>query len=204
MSSSPVAIRRAEASHGHKQDGLTSTPGGKHFYGSTPGGTRIVYSREQLLSLASSPLSQTSMRLPQEISRSPEKGGIQPQVNGHSARINPSPPSKAGMRNGALPLSFNQKATNGMQAARSPTSNGAGVLARSPPSAGSFGSHGKPRSPGNAFNFAKGPVSPAAQTNTSSFKERMDAAEAAAAKQQDHRGNGDKRGEAEDPFTMEM
>lgn len=38
---------------------LARTPGGNNFYGSTPGGTRIVYSKGDLLSLASSPLSKT-------------------------------------------------------------------------------------------------------------------------------------------------
>ncbi|TIB39532.1 hypothetical protein E3P86_01086 [Wallemia ichthyophaga] len=38
---------------------LANTPRGSNFYASTPGGTRTVYSKADLLSLASSPLSKT-------------------------------------------------------------------------------------------------------------------------------------------------
>ncbi|EIM21282.1 hypothetical protein WALSEDRAFT_69144 [Wallemia mellicola CBS 633.66] len=56
---------------------LSKTPTGNNFYGSTPGGTKIVYSRDQLLSLASSPLSHTPPKglshFPAAMSRSEHK-----------------------------------------------------------------------------------------------------------------------------------
>merc|ERR1711934_147768 len=42
----------------HIQD-LAVTPGGLHFMGTTPGGTRIIYDRNTLMQYRSSPLSRT-------------------------------------------------------------------------------------------------------------------------------------------------
>merc|ERR1711970_958885 len=39
--------------------GLAITPGGLHFLGTTPGGTRIIYDRNTLMHYRQSPLSQT-------------------------------------------------------------------------------------------------------------------------------------------------
>lgn len=200
---------------------LNSTPTGNHIFGTTPGGTnKIVYSREQLLLLASSPLSQTNPPpVPQEISRSPEQKpdgfvhqnnpSIKSQqiqhstinrtsprsnTNGSSTVRNPSPPwttvgskSGNGRKNENKPLNTNI-AQYGRSAGRSPSANfnvgsigSAGMtntFARSPPNSAS-----KPRSPGNAFNFGKHGQQ-ATNTTPSSFKERLEAAEAAVAKQQ--------------------
>ncbi|PWN36749.1 uncharacterized protein FA14DRAFT_152174 [Meira miltonrushii] len=162
----PVAIRRAPTdfhmpkSHHHHQHNVrhnhqtmnghnktltkteASKSGNTQLFGTTPGGTnRIVYSREQLLLLASSPLSQTITPVPQEISRSPElkSDGFahqnspyaksppqsQPQqrnppraTNGSSTVRNPSPPWTTVVKSGkkdVKPLNM-----NGVQYGRSP------------------------------------------------------------------------------------
>ncbi|KDN41984.1 hypothetical protein K437DRAFT_258073 [Tilletiaria anomala UBC 951] len=97
-SAQPIRIRRAEnapggltATAGSGADATSlhaTTPGGSQFFGKTPGGSRIIYTREQLLNLASSPLAQSppapekihrskiggaNGTLPALISRSPEK-----------------------------------------------------------------------------------------------------------------------------------
>lgn len=201
----------------------SSSPGNAQLFGTTPGGTnRIVYSREQLLLLASSPLSQTITPVPQEISRSPElksDGFAHPNspfakspptqsqqqrnppraTNGPSTVRNPSPPWTTVVKPGKKdikPLNMNG-VQYGRSPGRSPSANfnvgsmgNAGMtpssLTRSPPNSAS-----KPRSPGNAFNFGK--VGSQQQTNTtpSSFKERLEAAEAAVAKQHQQTTNNE-------------
>eukprot|EP00736_Rhodelphis_marinus_P002400 Rmarinus@m.25681 len=41
------------------------TPGGNHFLATTPGGTRIVYDRKQMMQLRNSPFSKTPPVLPE-------------------------------------------------------------------------------------------------------------------------------------------
>jgi hypothetical protein len=109
---------------------LATTPGGRNVYGSTPGGTKIVYSREQLLSLASSPLSaQQHFDVPNEISKSPT----------NKQHKDASPPRRAALHPVPAPLSH----SNGFVA----NSTSRNAFSRS-----------APRSPGNAFDFSKGPV----------------------------------------------
>ncbi|KAK0546942.1 hypothetical protein OC846_005066 [Tilletia horrida] len=66
--SSPVRIQSGAAANGgitltpETARNMTASPGG-NFYGSTPGGSRIVYSREQMMSLASSPLVKAPLQL---------------------------------------------------------------------------------------------------------------------------------------------
>lgn len=128
--------------------------------------TRIVYSREQLLSLASSPLSKTPPRIPPEISRSIERssqpahsqGQAPPfggnHVNGHSAR-------GATDKTGNLVAQISGSSSH---------QNGAPIVARSPPANSS-------RSPGSAFNFGNGNMSPNGMNHSTSFKERLVAAQ---------------------------
>jgi hypothetical protein len=50
---------------------LAVTPGGAHFLGTTPNGTKIVYDRQKLLELRNSPLSKTPVEnLPRILTRS--------------------------------------------------------------------------------------------------------------------------------------
>jgi Eukaryotic translation initiation factor 4E binding protein (EIF4EBP) len=234
----PVAIRRAPAdfhlpkshhhNHNHRnghvkintvnhhQTEATTTPNGNNLFGTTPGGTnRIVYSREQLLLLASSPLSQTITPVPQEISRSPEltsnafpqqqqrRNSTRTSTNGSSTVRNPSPPWTTvtkpgnGRKNDIKPLNMNN-VQYGRSPIRSSSANfnvgsigSAGItsstITRSPPNSAS-----KPRSPGNAFNFGKiGGGQQQTNTTPSSFKERLEAAEAAVAKQQTNNKDDD-------------
>lgn len=204
------------------------TGGGNQIFGTTPGGTnRIVYSREQLLLLASSPLSQTITPVPQEISRSPElkSDGFAHQnspyarsppqqqqqqqrnsprtTNASSTVRNPSPPwttvVKSGNKgkNDIKPLNMNNIQYGRSPGGRSPSANfnvgsigSAGItsntnIARSPPNSAS-----KPRSPGNAFNFG-GKAGQQTNATPTSFKERLEAAEAAVAKQQANNKEGE-------------
>ncbi|PWN40914.1 hypothetical protein IE81DRAFT_325095 [Ceraceosorus guamensis] len=82
-----ISARRPSPTTNHETRGgaasLSSAsardPRGADLYGTTPGGSRLMYSREQLLQLASSPLSASPPKglgpngIPAEISRSPEK-----------------------------------------------------------------------------------------------------------------------------------
>ncbi|CAO1627336.1 unnamed protein product [Parajaminaea phylloscopi] len=73
----PVPIRRAGPNDNVDRSTLSSTPGGANFLGCTPGGTKIMYSREQLLALSTSPLARSPAQglasIPAAISKSPEK-----------------------------------------------------------------------------------------------------------------------------------
>eukprot|EP01126_Amoeba_proteus_P039939 TRINITY_DN4235_c0_g1_i1.p1 TRINITY_DN4235_c0_g1~~TRINITY_DN4235_c0_g1_i1.p1 ORF type:complete len:121 (+),score=13.45 TRINITY_DN4235_c0_g1_i1:81-443(+) len=46
---------------------LRQTPSGQHFWTMTPGGTRLTWTREQLMHLANSPLSKSPLDLPREV-----------------------------------------------------------------------------------------------------------------------------------------
>ncbi|CAD6887836.1 unnamed protein product [Tilletia controversa] len=87
--STPIRIQRGGPSDAVARTPTSSTqsptasPGGR-LYGSTPGGSRIVYSREQLMSLASSPLVHAPLQLrngaqgiPAEIARRPGSASAQ-------------------------------------------------------------------------------------------------------------------------------
>ncbi|PWN87588.1 hypothetical protein FA10DRAFT_269541 [Acaromyces ingoldii] len=196
---SPVTIRRAGPNDGvPSRDELSATPGGQNLFGTTPGGSRIVYSREQLLSLASSPLSQTPPRhlplsaIPAEISRSPEKSQV--SVNGGGVGGGGGGGGGGLGRGGGAGLA---SYTNGGQSgvgANGPGFGGAGSLGRSPEKASlrglaagnrafgatpgaataTFEHAGASRSPGTAFNFSKGPVSPSsAGQQPGSFREKL-------------------------------
>ncbi|KAJ3168717.1 Eukaryotic translation initiation factor 4E-binding protein 1 [Geranomyces variabilis] len=58
--SAPVAVRRANPGEKPPHD-YGTTPGGTIF-GTTPGGTRIIYTKDALLSLSRSPLANTPPR----------------------------------------------------------------------------------------------------------------------------------------------
>ncbi|UZJ56874.1 hypothetical protein CBS101457_006194 [Exobasidium rhododendri] len=166
MSSSPLPMRRAGPNDhlsAKAKDMLLATPSGGNFYGSTPGGSRIVYSREQLLSLASSPLSKTPPNIPAEISRSPDKTAF---YNGNGASQSKQGREKISMDavlgrkvNGSQGVG-GEVVENGGQSANGINGHGrttAATLSRSPPVAS--------RDPGSAFNFSNGPVSPTKGTN---------------------------------------
>ena len=137
--------------------------------------SRIVYSREQLLSLASSPLSQTPPHIPAEISRSPEKTSLLGQAaNNRTNGVKVGSNGSSGAGLGKAPASEVFGGSGGvgsgsLQMGNSNTRTPAAVP-RSPPAISS-------RSPGNAFNFTKGPVSPDGMSHSTSFKERMAAAQ---------------------------
>lgn len=117
-----------------------------------------MYSRDQLLSLASSPLSQTATfgkqsSIPAEISRSPEKSNYS-----YSQSLGKSP--RTGSSNLSMSASRNQSSISALQQSSSPTivSNGFSKIGRE--RSGSNGNgNGLARSPGGAFNF-NGPISP--------------------------------------------
>lgn len=198
MSSSPLPIRRAgpdDRLSANAKDMLVATPSG-NLYGKSPGGSRIVYSREQLLSLASSPLSQTPPHIPHEISRSPEKtDGLVQIANGRTNGVvgagKAAPMNQSGIGLGKSPSGGYAAASeifkSGSNGTQNGNANGSGTngvtrtaaVPRSPPSMA-----GIARSPGNAFNFSNGPVSPNGMSHSTSFKERM----AAAQQQQEQRG----------------
>jgi hypothetical protein len=46
---------------------IGTTPGGQHLFATTPGGTRILWTRDQMLHLAHSPLSKSPLNLPPEL-----------------------------------------------------------------------------------------------------------------------------------------
>ncbi|KAE8216646.1 hypothetical protein CF319_g8912 [Tilletia indica] len=98
---------------------VTASPGGR-LYGTTPGGSRIVYSREQLMSLASSPLVNCPLQLrngaqgiPAEIARRPGTSSTQasPSSNRRTVPLDPmGSPEKSSMRGMALLKSANNAA----------------------------------------------------------------------------------------------
>eukprot|EP01126_Amoeba_proteus_P012345 TRINITY_DN1506_c0_g1_i1.p1 TRINITY_DN1506_c0_g1~~TRINITY_DN1506_c0_g1_i1.p1 ORF type:complete len:167 (-),score=24.19 TRINITY_DN1506_c0_g1_i1:144-644(-) len=47
---------------------LSQTPSGQHFWTMTPGGTRLTWTKDQLLHLSHSPLSKSPLDLPLEVS----------------------------------------------------------------------------------------------------------------------------------------
>lgn len=162
-----------------------------------PSRSRIVYSREQLLSLASSPLSQTPPHIPAEISRSPEKSSLLGQAaTSRSNGTGSAGKLASGVTNQSAPLArapnghaapsevFGSSYSNGTN--HSVNGNGRAAIPRSPPAAST-------RSPGNAFNFSNGPVSPNGMSHSTSFKERM---AAAAAQQQSHQERAQLQGRA--------
>mmetsp|Transcript_16587 Transcript_16587/g.24740 ORF Transcript_16587/g.24740 Transcript_16587/m.24740 type:complete len:121 (-) Transcript_16587:128-490(-) len=66
ISSDNISIPKSNRKDGwapNPQD-LSVTPGGDHFYATTPGGSRIIYDRQSLLKLANSPLSKSPVNLP--------------------------------------------------------------------------------------------------------------------------------------------
>ncbi|KAK0518716.1 hypothetical protein OC834_007629 [Tilletia horrida] len=83
---------------------LTASPGGR-LYGTTPGGSRIVYSREQLMSLASSPLVHQPLPLRNGAQ------GIPPEIarRGTASELMGSP-EKSSMRGVAMLKSANAAA----------------------------------------------------------------------------------------------
>jgi hypothetical protein len=146
-----------------------------------------------LLSLASSPLSQTPPLIPAEISRSPEKTSLLGQAannrsnggkvasNGIGSNVAAAAAAVGGGGVGGLGRSFGGQApvnevfggsTNGnsVNAVNGVNGTNRNAVPRSPPASSS-------RSPGNAFNFTNGPVSPNGMTHSTSFKERMAAAQ---------------------------
>jgi hypothetical protein len=181
--------------------------------------SRIIYSREQLLSLASSPLSKTPPHIPAQISRSPDKtshhyntvtlGALSVGSNGASVGGGNGEGGGGGGGPG--------RASNGIQgagsavlgsSAQSAQSHSNGIngsgrtavlasLSRSPPAAS--------RNPGSAFDFSNGPISPTKVNNRSSpVKARQE--------QQHHHQSSDKEGKVmngngthgEEQFSMEM
>eukprot|EP01126_Amoeba_proteus_P004026 TRINITY_DN1137_c0_g1_i2.p1 TRINITY_DN1137_c0_g1~~TRINITY_DN1137_c0_g1_i2.p1 ORF type:complete len:116 (-),score=11.72 TRINITY_DN1137_c0_g1_i2:96-443(-) len=46
---------------------LSETPSGQHLWAMTPGGTRLTWTRDQLMHLANSPLSKSPLDLPAEV-----------------------------------------------------------------------------------------------------------------------------------------
>ena len=145
--------------------------------------SRIVYSREQLLSLASSPLSQTPPHIPAEISRSPEKSSLLGQAAANRSVVgalggHAVPGDIFGAGNGSIKANGDNSGLHGGVR----TTNGSSVP-RSPPAHSS-------RSPGNAFNFASGPVSPNGMSHSTSFKERLAAAQGQQQQQQQPRHQG--------------
>jgi len=44
---------------------ISETPGGEHFLAMTPGGTKIMWSRNQMLNMAHSPLARSPIILPE-------------------------------------------------------------------------------------------------------------------------------------------
>lgn len=192
----PVSIRRAGPNDAVPQsrDELSATPGGQNLFGTTPGGSRIVYSREQLLSLASSPLSQTPPRhlplsaIPAEISRSPEKSqvGLSSFTNGGQTGLGSNGPGFGGGDQGsgattaAISSSFGRSPE---KASLRGLAAGNRAFGATPGTATSTTEqqfpNGSSRSPGTAFNFGSkaspttGSGSVGAVQQSGSFREKL-------------------------------
>lgn len=123
-----------------------------------------MYSRDQLLSLASSPLSQTATfgkqsSIPAEISRSPEKSSYSySQSLGKSPRTG-SNLSMSASRNNQSSISALQQSSSPTGSSPTIVSNGFGKIGRERSGSNGNGGSTTARSPGGAFNF-NGPISP--------------------------------------------
>ncbi|KAJ3150924.1 hypothetical protein HDU89_002921 [Geranomyces variabilis] len=87
--SAPVAVRRANPGEKPPHD-YGTTPGGTIF-GTTPGGTRIIYTKDALLSLSRSPLANTP---PRGLAYIPGVTKVAPPKNNGAAQKKPEQPKK--------------------------------------------------------------------------------------------------------------
>merc|ERR1712036_66021 len=88
MSSQNIQIRRVSITDPKDmpKHGIAETPGGTLF-GTTPGGTRIIYDRLFLLQRKESPAARTPPKLPQITGVTADLSGDGPQLTGHNRKV---------------------------------------------------------------------------------------------------------------------
>lgn len=67
MSSTNQPVNIPKRSDGWAPRDISVTPGGQHLFAVTPGGSKIIWSREAMMNLAASPLSMSPLDLPEDL-----------------------------------------------------------------------------------------------------------------------------------------